>query len=197
MRNILTQFEARGVHLSWAPYDQLLVHQVSYLYLLLHVGRGSTKRPPTPYTSVWRRWYVQTRSGMALFFTLQLLATESGRLLLITSACHEEAVGGGGVPLPCPPSFGLGTTPLNTHRLGGRSRPIGSTVVEYQAPSCSSGLTLTLREDWSGKRALETPCHTRIATSPQGTTDYVSGPAEPDVRWDTISRGNYFSRSKD
>ena len=38
------------------------------------------------------------------------------------------------------------------------------------------GLTPTSREGQSGKRALETPCHTRIATSPQDTTDITFGP---------------------
>ena len=30
-----------------------------------------------------------------------------------------------------------------------------------------------------GKRALESPCHVRIATGPQNTTDHTYGPAEP------------------
>ena len=41
---VLTQFEARGVHVSWAPYDQLLAPQVRYLLL----GRRSIDRPLTP-----------------------------------------------------------------------------------------------------------------------------------------------------
>ena len=51
--------------------------------------------------------------------------------------------------------------------------------------SISSGLTPTLRKDWSCKRALETPCHARIPTSPQDTAGHVSGPAEPKVTWGT------------
>ena len=51
--------------------------------------------------------------------------------------------------------------------------------------SISSGHTPTLREDWSRKRALETPCHARIATSPQDTAGHVSGPAKPKVTWGT------------
>ena len=46
-------------------------------------------------------------------------------------------------------------------------------------------LRSTLREDWSCKRKLETPCHTWSATSPQDIMDHVSGPAEPNVTWDT------------
>ena len=53
-----------GVHLSSAPYDQLLAPQVSYLLL----GRCSTDRPLTPCTDVRRHWFVQRRLGMALFF---------------------------------------------------------------------------------------------------------------------------------
>ena len=59
---------------------------------------------------------------------------------------------------------------LRTYRRSGR-----------ESGSISSGLTLTLREDWSRKRAFETPCHARIATSPQDTAGHVSGPAKPKV----------------
>ena len=41
--------------------------------------------------------------------------------------------------------------------------------------SVSSGLTPTLREDWACKRALETPCHARIAPAHR-THGHVSGP---------------------
>ena len=51
--------------------------------------------------------------------------------------------------------------------------------------SISSGLTPTLRDDWSRKRVLETLCHARIAISPQDTAGHVSGPAKPKVTWDT------------
>ena len=88
---------------------------------------------------------------------------------------------GGGVPHPCPPSFGLGTTPpQDTQTYWSVTE-----VQEYRCRvpgSISSGLTPTLREDWSGKRVLETPYHTRIATSPQDITDHVS---EPNMTWDT------------
>ena len=56
--------------------------------------------------------------------------------------------------------------------------------------SISSGLTLILREDWSCKRALETPCYARIATSPQDPT--AMSPAHwSKLTWDTISAGGY------
>ena len=83
---------------------------------------------------------------------------------------------------------------LRTHRRRGRSRPLRSAVVEYQTPSCSSGLTPTLREDWSCKRALETPCHARIATSPQDPTA-MSPDHWSNLTWDTVSAGAMTSRS--
>ena len=54
--------------------------------------------------------------------------------------------------------------------------PPGASYPRYATGRCrgpgsiSSGLTLTLREDWACKRALETLCHARIATSPRGPT---------------------------
>ena len=60
--------------------------------------------------------------------------------------------------------------------------------------SISNGLTPTLREDWSCKRALETPCHARIATSPQDPT-VMSLDHWSNLTWDTISTGAMTSRS--
>ena len=57
--------------------------------------------------------------------------------------------------------------------------PLSSNRLRYH------GLTSALQEDRLGKQALETPCHTRIAISPQDTTGHVSGPAEPNVTWHT------------
>ena len=54
----------------------------------------------------------------------------------------------GGAPLPCAPSFGHIDLVVGHGRSGERCRVPGS---------ISNGLTPTLREDWSGKRALETP----------------------------------------
>ena len=56
--------------------------------------------------------------------------------------------------------------------------------------SISSGLTLTLREDWSCKRALEAPCHARIATSPQDPTA-MSPDHWSNLTWDTVFAGGY------
>ena len=56
--------------------------------------------------------------------------------------------------------------------------------------SISSGLTPTLREDWTHKRALETPCHARIASSPQDPTA-MSPDHWSKLTWDTVSAGGY------
>ena len=56
--------------------------------------------------------------------------------------------------------------------------------------SVSSGLTPTLREDWACKRALETPCHARIAPSPQDPTA-MSPDHWSKLTWDTSSAGGY------
>ena len=78
---------------------------------------------------------------------------------------------------------------LRTHRHRGRSRPLRSTVVEDHG-SVSSGLTPTLREDWACKRAFETPCHARIAPSPQDPTA-MSPDHWSKLTWDTVSAGGY------
>ena len=54
--------------------------------------------------------------------------------------------------------------------------------------SISSGLTPTLREDWACKRALETPCHAWIATSPRDPTA-MSPDHWSKLIWDTVSAG--------
>ena len=127
-----------------------------------------------------------SRSGIiALLCTLHRLVTDNGRTPL-ASVRHEEAdAWERGRHTPVRWVSGSEARGLRTHRRSGRSRPLRSAVVEKQAPSCSSGLTPNLREDWSRKRALETPCHARIATSSQDTAGHVSGPAKPKVTWGT------------
>ena len=109
------------------------------------------------------------RRGQAWRFSssYSLLATDIGRLR-ITSTRHEEAAASGG---------GGGATLLSTEfqarnhaALGHIDLVVGhgrSGVPLSSTRSISSGLTQTLSEDWLCKRALETPCHTRNATSPQ------------------------------
>ena len=104
--------------------------------------------------------------------------------LRMTSARHGEAA-----------AWGRGATPLSTefraqnnaalkhvHRLSGRSRPLWSAFVEYQAPPAR--FDSNLREDRLVSEHLR-HCYTQIATSPQDTTDHVSRPAKPNVTWDT------------
>ena len=57
--------------------------------------------------------------------------------------------------LPVHRVLGLEPRRLRTHRHCDRSKPFRGAVVEYHADSISSGLTLTLRKDWSCKRGLE------------------------------------------
>ena len=91
--------------------------------------------------------------------------------------------------------MGGGGTPLSTEFWARNHAALEhiDVVVGHAAQECrgretgsiSSGLTPTLREDWSRKWALETPCHVRIATSPQDTAGHVSEPAKPKVTWCT------------
>ena len=137
-----------------------------------------------------RTWNVQSMSGI-----LAHLCTRQHWLWVtvephISSARHEEAVAReGGRYAPVRRVSGSEPLSLRTHRHRGRSRPLRSAVVKNHAGSISSGLTPTLREDWSFRRALETPCHARIATSPW-PHGHVSGPLVK-IKMDTIdSRSN-------
>ena len=102
----------------------------------------------------------------------------------MTSAPHEEAdAREGGRYTPVRRVSGSKPLSLRTHRHRSRSRPLRSAVV-------SSGLTPTLREDWSCKRVLETPCHVWIATSPQDPTA-MSPDHGSKLTWDTVSVGGH------
>ena len=109
-----------------------------------------------------------SRRGQALthFFTLQPLATDNGqaRSVLPARATGRLLLGGGGAPLPVHRVSGSKSRRLRTHiNLGwivrnghGRSGvPWSSTRLRQH------GLAPTSREDQSGKRALETLCHTK------------------------------------
>ena len=73
---------------------------------------------------------------MALFFLLQLLATDNGRFR-ITGASHEESTDIGGRHSPVHQVSGSEPRHLITHGFSGRSRPLGSAVVVYHAGSVS------------------------------------------------------------
>ena len=103
---------------------------------------------------------------------------------------HEEAVAReGGRYAPVRRVSGSEPLSLRMHRHRGRSRPLRSAVVENHG-SVSSSLTPTLREDWACKRALETPCYARIATSPQDPTA-MSPDHWSKLTWDTVSAGGH------
>ena len=192
MRTVLTQFEARVVHLSYAPYDQLLASQVSYLLL----GRWSTDRPRTPCTNVSGHCYVQTRSGMTLFFIAQLLASNNGRFR-ITSARHEEAsVSGRGRHSPVHRVSGSELRRLRTHRLSGRARPLRSTVVKYQAPSVAVGHQLCAR---TGQISGHSRHPVMLGLPPAHMIPRTMSLGQRSQMWygTPISLSNYLSRSKD
>ena len=146
-----------------------------------------------------RTWNVQSRSGI-----LAHLCTRQHWLWVtvephISSARHEEAVAReGGRYAPVRRVSGSEPLSLRTHRYRGRSRPLRSAVVKNHAGSISSGLTPTLREDWSCRRALETPCHARIATSPQDPTA-MSPDHWSKLRWTllTLDPIGYLDRKRD
>ena len=124
--------------------------------------------------------------ALALFCTPHRLVTDNGRTPLASARQEEADAWGGG---------GVAATPLYTEFWARNHAALEhidvvvghghSGVRGRETGSISSGLSLTLREDWFHKRALETPCHARIATSPQDTTGHVSGPANPKVTWGT------------
>ena len=95
-----------------------------------------------------RKWTrsVQSRSGI-----LAYLCTRQHWLwitveLHITGARHEEAIAReGGRYAPVRRVLGSDPLSLRTHRHRGRSRPLRSAVVEYQAPSVAVWLQLCAR----------------------------------------------------
>ena len=151
----------------WAPYSQPTVppHEQPPARLVLHLQTSAHERRKGTRN-------VQLRSGV-----LAVLCTRHHWLwitveLHIICARHEETdARERGRYNPVHRVLGSEPLRLRTHRHCGRSRPLRSAVVEYQALRrfCVC-LTSTLREDWSCKRALETLCHAWIVTSPQDPT---------------------------
>ena len=74
---------------------------------------------------------------MLLFFAVQLLTTDIGRPISLPARATRRLLllGGGAMHSPVHRVSGSEPRRLRTHRLSGRSRPLRSTVVEYQAPS--------------------------------------------------------------
>ena len=143
-------------------------------------ARRVTHRQTTYY--VRKRWY-----GVAI--VLLPPATISYGWLSITALLWRITRrlllggGGGGATLLCTEFLARNHSALEyiDFVIGhGRSGvPLSSTRLRQHV------LTPTWREYQSGKRTLETPCHTKIATGPQDTTDHTSGPVLSNVVWDT------------
>ena len=124
-------FEAKGCCMLGAPSSQPTVplHELPSARLVIHRQTSAHER---------RKWTrsVQSRSGI-----LAYLCTRQHWLwitveLPISGARHEEAVAReGGRYAPVRRVLGSEPLSLRTHRHRGRSRPLRSAVIEYQAPS--------------------------------------------------------------
>ena len=126
---------------------------------------------------------------ISVFMHPVTLAVDNGRAPHCRRAPREAVAQEGGRCAPVRRVLGSELLSLRTHRHRGRSMPLRSAVVEYQAPSVEV-LTPTLWEDWSCKQALETPGHARIATSPQDPTA-ISPDHWSKLTWDTVSAGGH------
>ena len=131
LRTIFGRLRRRECCMLGAPSSQPTVplHELPLARLVIHRQTSSHER---------RKWTrsVQSRSGI-----LAYLCTRQHWLwitveLHIFGARHEEAVAReGGRYAPVRRVLGSEPLSLKTHRHRGRSRPLRSAVVEYQAPS--------------------------------------------------------------
>ena len=131
LRTIFVPFEAKGVLYAWGPVQPANgpPTQLPPTRLVIHRQTSAHER---------RKWTrsVQSRSGI-----LAYLCTRQHWLwipveLHISGARHGEAVAReGGRYAPVRRVSGSEPLGLRTHRRRGRSRPLRSAVVEYQAPS--------------------------------------------------------------
>ena len=124
-------FEAKGVLYAWGPSSQPTVplHKLPPAGLVIHRQTSAHER---------RKWTrsVQSRSGILVYLCIRQHWLWITVELHISGARHEEAVAREGDRY-APVRRVLGSEPLSlrTHRHRGRSRPLRSAVVEYQAPS--------------------------------------------------------------
>ena len=193
LRTIFGRLRRRECRMLGAPSSQPTVplHELPPARLVIHRQTSAHERLK------WTR-SVQSRLGI-----LAYLCTRQHWLwvtveLHMTDARHEEVVARDGSRYaPVRRVLGSESLSLRTHRHRGLwiygSMVYGSCAQECRCRvpgSISGDLTPTLREDWSCKRALETPCHARIATSPQDpkamSPDYWSK-----LTWDTVSGGGH------
>ena len=131
----------RGCCMLGATSNQLTVslHELPPARLVIHRQTSAHERRKGT-------WNIQSRSGI-----LAYLCTRQHWLWLtvephISSAPHEEAVAReGGRYAPVRRVSGSELLSLRTHRHRGRSRPLRSAVVEYQAPSVAVSLQLCAR----------------------------------------------------
>ena len=131
LRTIVVRLSRRECCMLGAPFSLLTVplYELPPARLVIHRQTSAHKR---------RKWTrsVQLRSGI-----LAYLCTRQHWLwitveLHIAGARHGEAVAWeGGRYAPVRRVLGSEPLSLRTHRCRGRSRPLRSAVVEYQAPS--------------------------------------------------------------
>ena len=131
LRTIFVPFEAKGVLYAWGPSSQPTVslHELPPARLVIHRQTSAHER---------RKWTrsVQSRSGiLAYLCTQQHWLSITVKLHIIGSRNEEVVARKGGRYAPVRRVLGSEPLSLRTHRHRGRSRPIRSAVVEYQAPS--------------------------------------------------------------
>ena len=105
LRTVLTQFEDRGMFLPLTPYDQLL-GELSLARQVIHRQSSNVVHERNE-TLICADEVVHG----ALLPPIQLLSTDNGRARYYQRAPRGGCCLGAGPPLPCPPSFWLGTTP--------------------------------------------------------------------------------------
>ena len=131
LRTIFVPFEAKGVLYAWGPSSQPTVplHELLPARLVIRRQTSAHER---------RKWTrsVQSRSGILVYLCTRQHWLWITVELHIIGAHHGEAVAReGGRNAPVRRVSGSEPLGLRTHRRRGRSRPLRSAVVEYQAPS--------------------------------------------------------------
>ena len=131
LRTIFVPFEAKRVLYAWGPVQPANgpPHKLPPARLAIHRQTSAHER---------RKWTrsVQSRSGILAYLCTRQHWLRITVELHISGARHGEAVAReGGCYAPVRRVLGSEPLSLRTHRRRGRSRPLRSAVVEYQAPS--------------------------------------------------------------